>query len=116
MSASVAPDALAVSRSVVRRRRRFSAGRLAAHAVLIATTLTILLPLLWIARTSIVSRRVAYLIPPDWAAPFNLDSWAYIFGDQNFIRFFVNSLGIGVGTALLSLLVTEDVGPAVEVE
>src|SRR3989304_468905 len=62
-------------------------------------------PLLWIARTSIVSRRVAYLIPPDWAAPFNLDSWAYIFGDQNFIRFFVNSLGIGVGTALLSLLV-----------
>jgi len=105
MSASVAPDALAVSRSVVRRRRRFSAGRLAAHAVLIATTLTILLPLLWIARTSIVSRRVAYLIPPDWAAPFNLDSWAYIFGDQNFIRFFVNSLGIGVGTALLSLLV-----------
>ena len=105
MSASVAPDALAVSRSVVRRRRRFSAGRLAAHAVLIATTLPILLPLLWIARTSIVSRRVAYLIPPDWAAPFNLDSWAYIFGDQNFIRFFVNSLGIGVGTALLSLLV-----------
>jgi multiple sugar transport system permease protein len=105
MSASVAPNAVAVSRSVVRRRRRFSAGRLAAHAVLIATTLTILLPLLWIARTSIVSRRVAYLIPPDWGAPFNLDSWAYIFGDLNFIRFFVNSLAIGVGTALLSLLI-----------
>jgi multiple sugar transport system permease protein len=105
MSASVAPKAVAVPHSVGRRRRRFSAGRLAAHAVLMATTLTILLPLLWIARTSIVSRRVAYLIPPDWTAGFNLDSWTYIFSDQNFIRFFVNSLGIGVGTALLSLLI-----------
>ena len=74
MIALVAPNAVAVSRPVVRRRRRLSAGRLAAHAVLIATSLTILLPLLWIFRTSIVSRRVAYLIPPDWSAPFNLDS------------------------------------------
>jgi len=65
----------------------------------------VLLPLLWIARTSIVSRRVAYLIPPDWGATLNLDSWSYIFGDQNFVRFFVNSLGIGLGTALLSLLI-----------
>jgi len=105
MIALVAPNAVAVSRPVVRRRRRLSAGRLAAHAVLIATSLTILLPLLWIFRTSIVSRRVAYLIPPDWSAPFNLDSWAYIFGEQDFVRFFVNSLAIGVGTALLSLLI-----------
>jgi len=88
-----------------RRTRLPSAGRLGAHAVLIATSLVVLLPLLWIARTSIVSRRVAYLIPPDWGATLNLDSWSYIFGDQNFVRFFVNSLGIGLGTALLSLLI-----------
>ncbi len=88
-----------------RRRRLPSAGRLAAHVVLIATSLVVLLPLLWIARTSIVSRRVAYLIPPDWGAAFNLDSWSYVFGDQGFLRFFLNSLGIGVGTALLSLLI-----------
>jgi multiple sugar transport system permease protein len=87
------------------RRRLPSAGRLAAHAVLIASSLVILLPLLWIFRTSIVSRRVAYLIPPDWGATFNLDSWSYIFSDQQFLRFFVNSLGIGVGTALISLAI-----------
>lgn len=88
-----------------RRRRRASAGRLAAHAVLIGTSLAILLPLLWIARTSLVARRVAYLIPPDFTATPSLDSWTYIFGDQDFLRFFVNSLGIGLGTAILSLAI-----------
>jgi multiple sugar transport system permease protein len=87
------------------RHRRPSAGRLAAHAVLITATLAILLPLLWILRTSLVSRRTAYLIPPDWGATPNLDSWAYIFVDQDFLRFFVNSLGIGLGSALMSLVV-----------
>ena len=76
-----------------------------AHLALIGASLVILLPLLWIARTSIISRREAYLIPPNFAAPLNLDSWAYILGDQNFIRFFVNSLGIGLGSALISVLI-----------
>ncbi len=76
-----------------------------AHVALIVASLAILLPLLWIARTSIISRREAYLIPPNFAAPLNLDSWSYILGDQNFIRFFVNSLGIGLGSALISVLI-----------
>lgn len=88
-----------------RRRRRVSAGRIAAHVALVTASLAILLPLLWIARTSIVSRREAYLIPPDWGAPINLDSWAYILGEQGFIRYFANSLGIGIGSALISLVV-----------
>jgi len=88
------------------RRRHFpSLGRLGAHLVLAASALAIVLPLLWIFRTSIVSRRVAYLIPPDFTATPNIDSWAYIFGDQGFVRFFLNSLGIGLGTGLLSLLI-----------
>jgi multiple sugar transport system permease protein len=97
------PGAALTSRT--RRRRRPSAGRLAAHAVLIVATLSILLPLLWIMRTSLVSRRIAYLIPPDWTALPNLDSWGYIFGDQEFLRFFANSLGLGLGSALLSLII-----------
>ena len=88
-----------------RRRRRVSLGRLAAHAVLIAVTLSILLPLLWILRTSLVSRRVAYLIPPDWLATPNLDSWSYIFGSQGFQGFFANSLIIALSSAIVSLLV-----------
>ena len=88
-----------------RRWRRVSLGRLMAHAALITACLAILLPLLWIARTSIVSRRSAYLIPPDFGASINLDSWAYILGDQNFVKFFVNSLGIGIATAVISLVI-----------
>lgn len=95
----------AAALEVHRRRRRVSAGRLAAHAVLISASLVILLPLLWILRTSVVSRRAAYLIPPDFGAAINLDSWSYILGDQSFLRFFVNSLGIGLGTAIISLAV-----------
>lgn len=87
------------------RRRRPQASRLLAHLVLIVATLSILLPLLWILRTSLVSRRVAYLIPPDWTATPNLDSWAYIFGDQDFALFFGNSLLISLGSAALSLLI-----------
>jgi multiple sugar transport system permease protein len=88
-----------------RRRRPPSIGRIAAHVALIATTLSILLPLLWILRTSLVSRAAAYLIPPDWAAAPNIDSWGYIFGDQDFLRFFGNSLIIAVASALISLLI-----------
>jgi multiple sugar transport system permease protein len=87
------------------RPRRPTVGRLAAHAVLIFATLAILLPLLWITRTAFVSRRVAYLIPPDWTATPNLDSWEYVFVDQNFLAFFMNSLFIGLGSTALSLLI-----------
>lgn len=85
--------------------RRASPGRIAAHALLVLSSLAILLPLLWIVRTSIVSRRSAYLIPPDFAAPLSIDSWAYILADQGFIRFFANSIAVGLGSTLLSLLV-----------
>ncbi len=105
MTAAAAPTTLPFAHGTRRRRRRVSAGRLASHAVLISACLVILLPLLWIARTSLVSRRSAYLIPPDFGAALNLDSWSYILGDQNFIRFFVNSLGIGIGTAVISLVI-----------
>ncbi len=79
-----------------RRRRRPHLGRFLAHVALICTSLVILLPLLWIFRTSIVSRREAYLIPPNFAAALNLDSWSYILEDQNFTSFFVNSLAVSL--------------------
>jgi multiple sugar transport system permease protein len=87
------------------RPRRPTVGRLAAHAALILATLAILLPLLWITRTAFVSRRVAYLIPPDWTATPNFDSWEYVFVDQNFLAFFMNSLFIGIGSTVLSLVI-----------
>lgn len=73
--------------------------------VLITGSLTILLPLLWIARTSVVSRRDAYQIPPNWGAAINFDSWVYILGDRSFMRFFMNSLGIGLFSTVIALFV-----------
>lgn len=67
--------------------------------------MVILLPLLWIARVSIVSRAVAYLIPPDWTALPNLDSWQFILLDHEFLRFFFNSLAIGLGSTILSIAI-----------
>jgi multiple sugar transport system permease protein len=104
-SVTTAGPAVACGSQAPRRRLRVSPGRLAAHGVLIVATLAILLPLLWILRTSLVSRRVAYLIPPDWSATPNLDSWNYILGDQDFMRFFGNSLFIALGAAVLSLVI-----------
>ena len=88
-----------------KRRRRISPTRIAAHMVLITGSLTILLPLLWIARTSVVSRRDAYQIPPNWGAAINFDSWVYILGDRSFMRFFMNSLGIGLFSTVIALFV-----------
>ncbi len=73
--------------------------------MLIASSLAILLPLLWIVRTSIVSRRVAYHIPPEWGAPIQLDSWEAVLVDKGFLTFFANSLGIGLVSTALALLV-----------
>lgn len=87
------------------RRRRFSPARLGAHLVLVAASLAILLPLLWIVRTSLVSRKVAYLIPPDWTAPLQPDSWVYVLQDKGFLAFFANSVGIGLVSTALAILV-----------
>lgn len=87
------------------RRPLVSPARIGAHAVLITASLAILLPLLWIVRTSVVSRKVAYHIPPDWTAPLQLDSWQAIVEDKGFLTFFANSLGIGLVSTALALLV-----------
>lgn len=87
------------------RRRRIEPARIGAHLLLALASLAILLPLLWIVRTSLVSRKVAYLIPPDWTAPLQPDSWAYILEDKSFLTFFANSLGIGLVSTALAILV-----------
>lgn len=89
----------------VSRRRRFSPARIGAHLVLLGASLAILLPLLWIVRTSLVSRKVAYLIPPDWTAPLQPDSWIHILEDKGFLDFFANSVGIGLVSTALAILV-----------
>jgi len=59
------------------------------------------LPLLWIARASLVSRAVAYRVPPDWLARPTLENYVSIFANQDFARYFVTSLAVcGLGATI----------------
>ena len=61
------------------------------YAALILISLFFLLPILWVLRTSLVTKQIAYQIPPDWSAPFTLDNYITIFRENNFGQYFLNS-------------------------
>jgi multiple sugar transport system permease protein len=75
------------------------------HIILITASLLTLSPLLWIARTSLVSKIMAYKIPPNWFAPPSLENYISIFHTQPFQSYFFNSFAISLVTALLSVVI-----------
>jgi multiple sugar transport system permease protein len=85
-------------------RRAPDAGRIATHIILSAASLTILLPVLWTARTSLGSRDLAYMPGEFWFSP-TFENYRKIFVDQNFQNYLWHSLWIGVATALVCLIV-----------
>jgi multiple sugar transport system permease protein len=85
-------------------RRRPGAGRIATHLILTTASLTILIPVLWTARTSFGSRDLAYKPGDFWFSP-TLGNYRKIFVDQKFQNYLWNSLWIGIATALVCLLV-----------
>lgn len=68
-------------------------------------TLFFLLPLIWILRTSLITKVEAYQIPPKWDAKFTLDNYISIFNDNPFGHYFVNSFGIALITTLIAILI-----------
>ena len=84
--------------------RRFDLATALTHLILIAACLTILLPILWTARTSFASRRIAYDPATLLFVP-TLDNYAKIFVEETFLKYFWNSLWIGLASALFSLAV-----------
>src|SRR5215212_8042610 len=87
-----------------RTSRRFDFATALTHLVLIAACLTILLPILWTARTSFASRRIAYDPATLFFSP-TLDNYAKIFAEETFLKYFWNSLWIGLASAALSLAI-----------
>jgi multiple sugar transport system permease protein len=83
-------------------RRRFDWAGAASHAVLIAASLSILLPVAWTLRTSLANRSLAYQPATMLFRP-TLDNYAAIFVEDAFLVFFWNSLWIAAGSALASL-------------
>jgi multiple sugar transport system permease protein len=78
---------------------------IAVHAVLIAACMTVLLPLIWILRTSFAHRVIAYKIPPEWFFSPTWENYLIIFKNHPFQLFFANSLSVALGSTLLCLLI-----------
>src|SRR4051794_5785322 len=92
------PRSMSASSSALRR-----AGRVVIpHAILIAFSASILLPLIWLLRVALTDKLTAYKIPPEWA-PLRLDNFIEIFVHYNFARFFFNSMAAAVGSTMIPL-------------
>lgn len=79
--------------------------RVATHAILIFASAVILLPLLWVLRTSFADKVIAYKIPPDLFFTPTLDNYRDILLQFDFGSFFLNSLLIAVMTTLIALAI-----------
>lgn len=80
------------------------AGFYVSHAILIVASLVVLLPILWVARTSLANRLIAYKIPPVWFFTPTLDNYRVIFQQYPFQKYFVNSFLIAIVASLISLI------------
>lgn len=83
---------------------RKNIGLYITHAILILATLFVLLPILWVARTSLANRLIAYKIPPVWLFTPTLENYRTIFQQYPFQRYFLNSLVIASVASLIALI------------
>ncbi len=75
------------------------------HLILIIECLIVILPILWIFRTSLVHRVLAYRIPPKWIFIPTLENYSVIFKEEPFKLFFANSIIVAVSSTLICLAV-----------
>ncbi|CAN5539794.1 carbohydrate ABC transporter permease [soil metagenome] len=72
------------------------------HAILVAFSAVILLPLIWLARVALTDKLTAYRIPPEWAA-LHFDNFIEIFVNYSFARYFLNSMIAAIGSTAIAL-------------
>lgn len=75
---------------------------LARHAILIAFSAAILVPLLWVLRVSLTDKRNAYRIPPE-IGTLSFDNYAEVFTRFPFSTWFGNSALVAGAATLISL-------------
>ncbi len=86
--------------------KRFKLGNWAeigTHAVLIFFSLFILLPILWVLRTSFATDRIAYELPPRLLFTPVLKNYFELFTVNDFFAYFRNSLTVAFGVTLLGV-------------
>lgn len=67
--------------------------------------LVVLLPILWVIRTSLANRLIAYKIPPVWVFTPTLENYRLIFEKYPFQQYFANSLVVSTAASLVALVV-----------
>lgn len=72
------------------------------HAVLIAFSAAILLPLLWLLRVALTDKITAYKIPPEWGQV-SLVNFVEIFTGYPFFNYFLNSVAVALGATIIAL-------------
>jgi len=73
------------------------------HVLLIGFSLIILLPILWVLRTSLATDSVAYGLPPQLIFKPILKNYIELFTANNFLHYFRNSISVAVGVTLLGI-------------
>ena len=89
-------------RSTASRRARRLIATLLPHAVLIAFSAAILLPLLWLLRVALTDKTTAYKIPPEWGQA-SIGNFVEIFTGYPFFNYFVNSVTVAIGATVVAL-------------
>ena len=72
------------------------------HAVMIAFSALIALPLLWLLRVALTDKLTAYKIPPEWGQV-KLVNFVEIFTGYPFFDYFLNSFAVAAGATLAAL-------------
>jgi multiple sugar transport system permease protein len=80
-------------------------GLVFSNIILILASLSVLLPILWVIRTSLANRLIAYKIPPVWFFKPTLDNYLTIFEKYPFQDYFMNSLIISASASIVALII-----------
>ena len=89
-------------RTTASRRVRRVVAQLLPHAVLIAFSAAILLPLLWLLRVALTDKTTAYKIPPEWGQA-SIGNFVEIFTGYPFFNYFINSVTVAIGATVIAL-------------
>ncbi len=78
-------------------------ANIATHALLIIFSLIILLPILWVLRTSLATDVIAYELPPRLIFTPTLKNYIELFTINDFFQYFEHSLKIALGSTALAI-------------
>ncbi len=75
------------------------------YLAIIAGAIVVLFPIYLMVTTSLKPRVAAFAIPPQWFFVPTLSSYATVLFDDNFLRFFMNSVQVALGATFGSVLI-----------